>query len=71
MPDEASAVVVEVEDVAAAAAARVLVPAGAVAEALSPDLAGTVDGEGAEEAAGDDFLTAEPRSMTLPSLSWS
>mmetsp|Transcript_13341 Transcript_13341/g.38068 ORF Transcript_13341/g.38068 Transcript_13341/m.38068 type:complete len:560 (+) Transcript_13341:4352-6031(+) len=60
LPDEASA--------AAAAAARVLAGAGA---APSPDLAGTVDGEGAEEAAGDDFLdvAVEPRSMTFPSLS--
>lgn len=58
-PDEASA--------AAAAAARVL--AGAAA-APSPDLVGAVDGEGADDAAGDDFLAdVPPRSMTFPSLS--
>lgn len=64
VPDEAS-----VEEEAAAAAARVLAEAGPAAAVLSPDLAGTVDGEGAEEAAGDDFLAAEPRSITFPSLS--
>lgn len=57
-PDEASA--------AAAAAARVL--AGAAA-APSPDLVGAVDGEGADDAAGDAFLADVPRSMTFPSLS--